>query len=200
MKIRVIETNEARAEIVSERLQRAMVLNGSVLDDEILREAGIHQTDAFIAVTDDDKVNILSSMMAKQQGSPQAMSLISGLDISSLGDRLGLDAIIDPRTVTISSILKHVRRGRIRGVHPVLGGAGEIVEADVLETSPMIGNKLRDTELPEGVRLGAIVRKGKVIMPTGDTEIKANDRVVLFAMADKVQSLKDLFRVSLEYF
>jgi len=200
IKIRVIETNEARAEIVSERLQRAMVLNGSVLDDEILREAGIHQTDAFIAVTDDDKVNILSSMMAKQQGSPQAMSLISGLDISSLGDRLGLDAIIDPRTVTISSILKHVRRGRIRGVHPVLGGAGEIVEADVLETSPMIGNKLRDTELPEGVRLGAIVRKGKVIMPTGDTEIKANDRVVLFAMADKVQSLKDLFRVSLEYF
>ncbi len=200
IKIRVIETNEARAEIVSEHLQRAMVLNGSVLDDEILREAGIHQTDAFIAVTDDDKVNILSSMMAKQQGSPQAMSLISGLDISSLGDRLGLDAIIDPRTVTISSILKHVRRGRIRGVHPVLGGAGEIVEADVLETSPMIGNKLRDTELPEGVRLGAIVRKDKVIMPTGDTEIKANDRVVLFAMADKVQSLKDLFRVSLEYF
>ena len=200
IKIRVIEANEERAEMVSERLQRAMVLNGSVLDDEILREAGIHQSDAFIAVTDDDKVNILSSMMAKQQGGLQAMSLISGLDITSLRDRLGLDAIIDPRTVTISSILKHVRRGRIRGVHPILGGAGEIVEADVLETSPMIGNKLRETELPEGVRLGAIVRKNKVIMPTGDTEIKANDRVVLFAMADKVQNLKDLFRVSLEYF
>jgi len=200
IKIRVIEANEARAEMVSERLQRAMVLHGSVLDDEILREAGIHQTDAFIAVTDDDKVNILSSMMAKQQGAQQAMSLISGLDITSLRDRLGLDAIIDPRTVTISSILKHVRRGRIRGVHPVLGGAGEIVEADVLETSPMIGSKLRDTELPDGVRLGAIVRNDKVIMPTGDTEIKANDRVVLFAMADKVQNLKDLFRVSLEYF
>ncbi len=200
IKIRVIEVNEQRAEAVSEKLRRAMVLHGSVLDDEILREAGIHQTEAFIAVTDDDKVNILSSMMAKQQGTLQAMALVSGLEISSLRDRLGLDAFIDPRTVTISSILKHVRRGRIRGVHPVLGGDGEIVEADVLETSPMIGNKLRDTELPDGVRLGAIVRDGKVIMPTGDTEIKANDRVVLFAMADQVQNLKDLFRVSLEYF
>jgi len=85
-------------------------------------------------------------------------------------------------------------------VHPILGGDGEIVEADVLETSPMIGNKLRDTELPEGVRIGAIVRDDKVIMPTGDTEIKANDRVVLFAMADQVQDLQHLFRVSLEYF
>lgn len=199
-KIRVIETNEARAEFVSEKLRRAMVLNGSVLDEEILREAGIHQTEAFIAVTDDDKVNVLSSMMAKEYGSLQAMALVSNLEISSLRDRIGLDAFIDPRTVTISSILKHVRRGRIRGVHPVLAGAGEIVEADVLETSPMIGSKLRDAEMPNGVRLGAIVRDGKVIMPTGDTEIKANDRVVLFALADQVQNLKDLFRVSLEYF
>ncbi|HFC05263.1 MAG TPA: Trk system potassium transporter TrkA [Rhizobiales bacterium] len=200
IKIRVIEASEPRAEFVSERLRRAMVLHGSVLDDEILREAGIHRADAFIAVTDDDKVNILASMMAKQQGALQAMSLVTGLEISSLRDRLGLDAFIDPRNVTMSSILKHARRGRIRGVHPILGGDGEIVEADVLETSPMIGNKLRDTELPEGVRIGAIVRDDKVIMPTGDTEIKANDRVVLFAMADQVQDLQHLFRVSLEYF
>jgi trk system potassium uptake protein TrkA len=82
----------------------------------------------------------------------------------------------------------------------VLGGAGEIVEADVLETSPMIGSKLRDTELPDGVRLGAIVRGDEVVMPTGETEIKANDRVVLFSMADQVQNLQHLFRVSLEYF
>lgn len=200
MKIRIIEANEERAEAVSEKLARAMVLNGSVLDDEILREAGIQQTDAFIAVTDDDKVNILASMMAKQHGSVQAMSLVSSINISSLKDRIGLDAFIDPRNVTISSILKHVRRGRIRGVHPVLSGAGEIVEADVLETSPMIGNQLRDTELPNGVRIGAIVRGNKVMTPTGDFEIKANDRVVLFAMADQVHNLKDLFRVSLEYF
>jgi len=200
IKIRVIEFNEQRAETVSEKLHRAVVLNGSILDEEILREAGIHQTDAFIAVTDDDKVNILATMMAKQHGTQQGMALVSGLEISSLRDRLGLDAFIDPKTVTISSILRHVRRGRIRGVHPVLGGDGEIVEADVLETSPMIGTKLRDTELPDGVRLGAIVRDGKVIMPTGDTEIKANDRVVLFALSEQVQNLQHLFRVSLEYF
>ncbi len=200
IKIRVIEINEARAETVSEKLTRAMVLHGSILEDEILREAGIDQTDAFVAVTNDDKVNILSSMIAKEHGSSQAMSLVSSLGVSSIGSRLGLDAIIDPRTVTISSILKHARRGRILGVHPVVGGQGEIVEADVLETSPMIGSKLRDTELPEGVRLGVIVRGDKVILPTVDTEIKAKDRVVLFALAEQVQKLQHLFRVSLEYF
>ena len=200
IKIRVIEINEPRAELVSEKLNRAMVLHGSILEDEILREAGIDQTDAFVAVTNDDKVNILSAMIAKEHGSSQAMSLVSSLGVSSIGSRLGLDAIIDPRTVTISSILKHARRGRILGVHPVVGGQGEIVEADVLETSPMIGHKLRDTELPDGVRLGVIVRGDKVIVPTGDTEIKAKDRVVLFALAEQIQKLQHLFRVSLEYF
>lgn len=200
LKIRVIESNEQRAEMVSERLEHAMVLSGSVMDREILREAGIGQAEGFIAVTNDDKTNILASMLAKEQGALQAMSLVSGLDVTSFGARLGLDAIIDPRAVTVSSILKHVRRGRILGVHPVLGGKGEIIEADVLETSPMIGDKLRDTELPEGVRIGAIVREGKIILPTGDTEIQAKDRVVLFALADQVQELQHFFRVSLEYF
>lgn len=199
-KVRIIESNEARAEAVSEKLDRAMVLHGSVLDHEVLREAGIHQAGMFIAVTDDDKVNILSSMMGKQLGAVQAMALVSNLDVSWLGQRLGLDTIIDPRSVTISSILKHVRRGRIRGVHPVFGGTGEIVEAEVLETSPMIGATLRETELPDGVRLGAIVRDGEIIMPTGNSEIKAKDRVVLFALSEQVHKLQHLFRVSLEYF
>lgn len=199
-KIRIIEANEERAESVSENLDRAMVLHGSVLDHAIMREAGINQTGMFIAVTDDDKVNILSSMMGKQLGALQAMALVSNLDVSLLGQRLGLDTIIDPRSVTISSILKHVRRGRIRGVHPVFGGQGEIVEAEVLETSPMIGTKLRETEMPDGVRLGAIVRDGKIVMPTGECEIKAKDKVVLFAHSDQVQNLQHMFRVSLEYF
>lgn len=200
MKVRVVEADESRAETVSERLQRAIVLHGSVLDDEIMREAGNRRTEAYVALTDDDKVNILSAMMAKEQGALQVFALVSNIDFSPLRHRFGLDAIIDPRAVTISSILNHVRRGRIRGVHPVLGGAGEIIEADVLDTSPMIGNKLREIELPDGVRLGALVREGKVIRPNGDTELKANDRVVLFAMSDQVEDLQHLFRVSIEYF
>ena len=199
-KIRIIENNEARAEYISERLRRAVVLNGSALDDEILREAGSGQTEAFVALTNDDKVNILSGMTAKLHGAGQVMTLVTGHDIGSLAMQLGLDTVIDPRSVTISSILKHVRRGRIRGVHPVLGGAGEIVEAEALETARVVGHKLREVELPEGVRVGVLVRGDEVLIPTGDTEIRPGDKVVMFALKDSAHELQNLFRVSMEYF
>ena len=199
-KIRIIENDAARAEYISERLHRAVVLHGSALDDEILREAGSAHTEAFVALTNDDKVNILSGMSAKLHGAGQVMTLVSGHDIGTLALQLGLDTVIDPRSVTISSILKHVRRGRIRGVHPVLGGEGEIVEAEALETARVIGSKLRDIELPDGVRIGVIVRGDEVLLPTGDSEIRPGDKVVMFALKDQVHELQHLFRVSLEYF
>ncbi|MGI9465181.1 MAG: Trk system potassium transporter TrkA [Aestuariivirgaceae bacterium] len=201
VQIRIIEANRERAEMIAEDLKRTVVLNGSSLDQEILREAGIQQSDVFVALTNDDKVNVLSSLLAKQEGSAQAMCLISGLALGPLVSSLGVESFIDPRTVTVSSILQHVRRGRIRGVHPVHNGAGEIIEAEALETSPMIGKPLREVELPDGVRLGAVVRGDEtVIIPDGNTVIKPHDRVILMALRDQIKQLQHLFRVSLEYF
>jgi trk system potassium uptake protein TrkA len=198
--IRIIEANRERAEFVAESLKRTVVLNGSSLDQEILREAGVQQADAFVALTNDDKVNVLSTLLAKQEGAGQTMCLVSGLALGPLVSSLGIDSFIDPRTVTVSSILQHVRRGRIRGVHAIQRGAGEIIEAEALDTSPMIGKPLREVELPEGVRLGAVVRGEEVIIPDGDTVIKPHDHVILAALRDQVKQLQHLFRVSLEYF
>jgi trk system potassium uptake protein TrkA len=125
---------------------------------------------------------------------------VTGLDARPLVSPLGIDSYIDPRSVTVSSILQHVRRGRIRGVHGVEAGEGEVVEAEALETSPMIGKPLREAELPDGIRIGAIVRDDEVVIPTGDTEIRPNDRVVMFALRDKIEEIQHLFRVSIEYF
>ncbi|MDH3740349.1 MAG: Trk system potassium transporter TrkA, partial [Hyphomicrobiales bacterium] len=200
IQLRVIEANRERAELIAEDLKRTVVLNGSSLEQEILREAGVRQADVFVALTNDDKVNVLSSLLAKQEGAEQAMCLISGMTLGPLVSSLGIESFIDPRTVTVSSILQHVRRGRIRGVHPIQGGAGEIIEAEALETSPMIGIPLREVELPEGVRLGAVVRGDEVIIPDGQTVIKPHDRVILAALRDQVKQLQHLFRVSLEYF
>ncbi len=201
IQLRIIEANRERAETIAEDLKRTVVLNGSSLDQEILREAGVQQSDVFVALTNDDKVNVLSSLLAKQEGSVQAMCLVSGLSLGPLVASLGIESFIDPRTVTVSSILQHVRRGRIRGVHPIQGGAGEVIEAEALETSPMIGKPLREVELPNGVRLGAVVRGDeKVIIPDGDTVIKPHDRVILAALRDQIKQLQHLFRVSLEYF
>jgi len=200
VQLRIIEANRERAELIAEDLKRTVVLNGSSLDQDILREAGVQQADVFVALTNDDKVNVLSSLLAKQEGTEQAMCLISGLSLGSLVSSLGIESFIDPRTVTVSSILQHVRRGRIRGVHPIQAGAGEIIEAEALETSPMIGKPLREVELPDGVRLGAVVRGDEVIIPDGETVIKPHDRVILAALRDQVKQLQHLFRVSLEYF
>ncbi|MEE4236647.1 MAG: Trk system potassium transporter TrkA [Anderseniella sp.] len=200
IKVTIIENNLARAEQVADELDNAVVLHGSALDASLLQEAEIARTETYIALTNDDKVNVLSAMLAKQHGAGTASCLVTSLDARPLVSPLGIDSYIDPRSVTVSSILQHVRRGRIRGVHGVEAGEGEVVEAEALETSPMIGKPLREAELPDGIRIGAIVRDDEVLIPTGDTEIRPNDRVVMFALRDKIEEIQHLFRVSIEYF
>jgi trk system potassium uptake protein len=199
-RVRIIEANRERAEAAAETLHRTVILHGSALDQELLREAGVNRADAYIALTNDEKVNVLSAMLAKQEGAANVMALVSTLSVKPFATPLGIDSFIDPRSVTVSSILKHVRRGRIRGVHPVQNGEGEIVEAEALETSSVVGVPLRQAKLPEGVRLGAIVRGDTVVIPRGETVIKPHDKVIVFALKDRIADLQHMFRVSLEYF
>ncbi len=200
IRVRIIESSRERAEIIAEDLRRSIVLHGSALDQQVMREAGIAQTEAFIALTNDDKVNVLSAVLAKHEGAVHSMALVSGLDVGHLAGPLGVESFIDPRSVTVSSILRYVRRGRIRGVHPVMNGEGEVVEAEALETSPLIGKPLREVDLPRGVRLGAIVRDDKVIIPHGSSEIRPRDRIIVFALREQAKQIQQLFRVSMEYF
>jgi len=198
--VRIIEKDRERAEKIAAGLSRSVVLHGSALDAEILREAEVERADIYVALTNDDKVNLLSSLLARQEGAARTMSLIATLEATPLAGPLGLDSWIDPRAVTVAEILQHVRRGRILGIYPVLDGAAEIVEAEALETSPIIGRKLREAEIPEGVRIGAVVRGEEVVRATGDLEIRPGDKVIMFAKADQADEIQRLFRVSLEYF
>ena len=199
-RIKLIELDRARAVEAAENLKRTVVLNGSSLDQTILREAGAEEAEAFVALTNDDKVNLLSSVMAKSLGATQVLSLVGGAEYAPVQADLGIDAFIDPRASTISTILRHVRRGRIRGVHSILDGVAEVMEAEALETSPLVGKPLREAELPEGVRLGAVVRDGKVLKLDGSLEIEPHDRIVMFALADYVRDVEQMFRVSLDFF
>ena len=100
----------------------------------------------------------------------------------------------------MSTILQHVRRGRIRQVHSLREGLGEIMEGDAPENSSLCGAVLRDTKLPPGTIVGAIVRGSEVIEPRGETKIVADDRVILFAASNAVKDVEKLFSVGLEYF
>lgn len=200
MKIRLIEREAQRAQLIADQLDRTVVLQGDGLDRTMLQEAGVADAESVIAVTDNDQVNILASVIAKREGARRAMALINDQDYGAVAETVGIDRFVDPRATTISTILQHIRRGRIKGVFSLSDGAAELVDAVALETSPLVNKPLRDADLPEGVMIGAVVRNGVVSMPTGDTVINAGDRIVLLALRDYVKDVEQMFRVSLEYF
>lgn len=200
IRLKLIENDRARALAIAEELERTVVLHGSALDEEVLREADVTNADTLVALTNDDQVNILSCVMANRLGCRRTLCLLNNAGYASIVRSLGIDAYINPRAITVSRVLQHVRRGRIRSVHSIHNGAGEIIEAEALETSPLVGRPLRELGLPGGIRLGAVIRDGAVIIPNGDTQIEANDRVVMFATSDYVHDVEQMFRVSLEFF
>lgn len=199
-RVKIIEADRERAIAASEKLNSTIVLNGSVLDQKILHQADIQDADLIVTLTNNDQTNILGAVMAKQMGCKSNLALLNGSSFHDVAKSLALDAYINPRAVTISRVLQHVRKGRIRSVYAVQRGNGEIIEAEALETSPLVGQALRDLDLPEGIRIGVIYRDKKVIRPDGNTKIKAKDRVILFASADVVREVEQLFRVSIQYF
>ncbi|WP_159585818.1 Trk system potassium transporter TrkA [Chelativorans xinjiangense] len=199
-KVKIIESNRERAVAIADDLRRTVVLNGSALEQKLLLEADIDHADLMVALTNDDQVNILSSVIAKRLGCKSNLVLINNPTYHEFAKTLGIDAHVNPRAVTISKVLQHVRRGRIRAVHNVQKGAAEILEAEALETSPLVGPPLSEQELPDGMRIGAVYRDGTVLKPSGSLRIKPKDRVVIFALESAVRQVEQLFRVSLEFF
>ena len=199
-RVKIIEPERERAEEIAQHLSRTVVLRGSALDRAILEEANVAEADTVIAVTNDDRVNILSCLLSRELGASRMLSLLNDPNYPGFARGLGIDAYVNPRQITVSKILQHVRKGRIRGVHSLLDGAGEVIEAEALETSPLVGKPLRQLDLFEGMRIGAVVRSGRVMLPRGDTVIQARDRVVMFALSNRVKRVEQLFRVSLEFF
>ena len=198
--VKLIEIDRKRAEFVAQALNRTVVIQGDALDVEILTEANVKATETIITVTNDDEINILASLLAKRFGCERSITLINKTTYTPLMGSLGIDAVVSPRGITVSTILQHVRRGRIRSVHSLGDEFGEIIEADALETSPLVGVPLREAKLPPDVIIGALVREGEVIIPRGDTVVRVNDRIVLFAAADAVRKIEKMFSVRLEFF
>ena len=200
IRAKVIERSRACAERAAEALERTIVLNGDGLDVALLSEAGVGRADAVLTVTDDDKTNMLAAVRAKSEGCPFTIALINDPTLVPLMGPLGIDAYINPRATTVSSILRHIRHGRVRALYSVGDAEAEVIEAEVLSTSPMAGKKIGEIDFPEGVLVGA-VRKGEdVIRPSADTRIEDGDIVAIFALASDVPEVERLMQVSIDFF
>ena len=200
VRVRVIENNKAVAEAAAAELTRTVILLGDAMDAEVQDEAGMATSDVVIALTNDDKTNVLSCILAKKLGAKSSIALLNELSMQDLQHELDIDMVIDPRASTVSSILRHVRRGRILDVYTLSQGQAEVMEGEVLETSAFAGKTLRDAKIDDGVAIGAVVRGAQVLMPEPDVAIAAGDRVVLLAEADALRGVEQFFRVGVELY
>lgn len=200
IRVKIIEKSREVAERAADALDRTIVLNGDGLDSALLEEANVTSADAILAVTDDDKTNLLTSVRAKEMGCKMAITLINDPTLVPMMGPLDIDAYINPRATTVSSILRHIRHGRVRGVYSIGDAEAEIIEAQVLGTSPIAGQRVRDVSFPEGTLIGAVMKNGKVIRPTGDTRIEEGDLIAIFAMTEDVPEVERLLQVSIDFF
>ena len=202
VQIKVIERDLARAKFLSEELDQnnCVILNGNTLDREILEEAGIASCETFIALMNDDENNILGSLLAKQYGCERVITLVNNNAYYPLVGPLGIDAMVSPRSTIVAHTMKHVRRGRIKGVHSIGDGGSELMEIEISETSQLANKKIMDMDLPRGVVIGAIVREGNIVIPDEEMEILPQDLVVILSLREKSQMVEKMFATRLNAF
>jgi trk system potassium uptake protein TrkA len=198
--VKILEYKKERAEYIASKLYNTMVINGDALDQEILKEANISTTDTIIAVSNDDEVNILSSLLAKKLGCKQSISLINSVSYAPLFSSLGIDVIVSPRATTVSSILQHIRHGKVKNVSSLYDGKVEIIEAEAVESSFAAGKSASDLNEAGSVILAAVVRDSELIIPTNDFIIKASDRLIIITQSSKVKKVEKILSDKIKYF
>ena len=199
--VTVLEHDERRAHELAKHLDSAIVIHGDATDRELLLEEGIERADAFCAVTEDDEVNIMSSLLSKRLGARRAMTLIGKPAYVELMDGGAIDVALSPKLTTAGTILQHVRRGDVVRVHSLRHGAAEALEAVVHETSKLAGRPASQLPLPQGTTLGAVVRGEAVLTAHHDLTIAPDDHVILF-LTDKghIRAVERLFQVGPSFF
>ncbi|MEM9716564.1 MAG: Trk system potassium transporter TrkA [Pseudomonadota bacterium] len=200
VRCRVIERDREQAEIAADLLEKTVVLHGDGLDIEILQEANIAQTDSVLCLTDDDKTNLLASARAKSSGAKMALALINDTSLSSMMETMDVDAFLNPRATTVSSILRHIRHGRVRAVYAVGDAEAEVMELQTLSNSQIAGRPLEDLDFPDSARIVAVKKGNDVLRPTAEMRLEEGDLAVVFAMADAVRTVEAMFQVSVDFF
>jgi len=201
--VRVIEHNKRRCEVLAARLKGALVLNGDTTDEELLEEENVAEMDLFVAVTNDDENNIMSSLLAKRMGARRVVSLINRRSYVDLLQSGQIDIAISPAQATIGTLLAHVRRGDVVAVHSLRRGAAEALEAVVhgdRESCKLTDRRVNEIDLPPGTTIGAVVRGDEVVMAHHDTVIRAEDHVIVF-VADKktLPRVERMFQVGVRF-
>ena len=200
VRAKIIEKNIVTAELAASSLERTIVLHGDGLDSGLLEEANVSKTDTIMAVTDDDKTNMLAAVRAKSRGCKKAIALINDPTMSPLMEPLGIDAYINPRSTTVSSILRHIRHGKVKNVYSIGDAEAEVIEAQVMSTSPIAGSRIGEIDFPEGVIVGGILKNGEMVKPSSQSKIEEGDIIAVFVLSKDIPEVERLLQVTIDYF
>lgn len=200
VQIKMIERNVERASFLGQNLEDVIVVNGSALDRGILEEVSIGTTETLVAVTSDDESNILGSLLAKQYGCKRVITLVNNEAYSPLVGPLGVDAMVSPRSIIVSTIMQHVRRGRIKGLYNLRDGFAEVIEAQVSETSSIANMTVDELTMPHEIIIGGVIRDGAFMTPEPKMNIRAGDDLIILAARSQVQSVEKMFSVRVDLF
>ena len=203
VRVKIIEKDKERAEFIASELNNTIVINGNGLDEEVLLEANLDEVQTVLALTNDDEDNLMVSVLVEKFTKDQdnlndkrTMALINKPNYSLLQSSLKIDDLIDPRMNTVSSILKHVHKGTIENAYSILNGEYEVIEAQIIETSELINKELKNVNLPNEIKIGAILRSNEVIIPRSNFIFKKEDTVVFLAKKDFFKIVENMFRIS----
>lgn len=197
---KIVERDPQRCQLLAERLNKAVVLHGDGSDQALLTEENIREVDLMVTLTNDEETNILSSLLAKRLGARKTITKINKFSYLPLMSAIGLDHVVSPRLSAINSILQHIRRGKILSAISLKGEQAEAMEAVALETSDIVGKPLREIDFPKGSLVTSIIRGAEVIIPTGDSVIAPDDRIIIFARRQAIAQIEKILAVKLEYF
>ncbi len=196
-RIKIIEKDKDRAEYIAKELNNSIIINGNGLDEDVLAEANLSEVETVLALTNDDEDNLMVSVLVEKfSKDKRTMALINKPNYSLLQSSLKIDDLIDPRMNTVSSILKHVHKGSIENAYSILNGEYEVIEAEIIETSELINKELKNSNLPEEIRIGAILRGNEIIIPRSNFIFQKKDVVVFLAKINQLALVESMFRIS----
>ena len=196
-RVKIIEKDKSRAELIANELNNSIVINGDGLDEDVLNEANLEDVETVLALTNDDEDNLMVSILVEKfSKDKRTMALINKQNYSLLQSSLKIDDLIDPRMNTVSSILKHVHKGTIENAYTILNGEFEVIEAEIIESSELINKELKNSDLPDEIRIGSIIRENEIILPSSNYVFKKNDIVILLSKRDQLPTVENMFRIS----
>ncbi len=197
---KLIEKDQARCNFLSEHLDKTIILHGNGSDQTLLLEENIQDIDVMITLTGDEETNILTSLLAKNLGAKKTITRINKIGYFPIMNSIGIEHVVSPRLSAINTILQHVRKGKVLSSQAIKGEFAEVLEAVALETSDIVGKPLKELSFPKGALIIGIMRKEDIIIPTGESVIEPNDRIIIFSTKQAIPKVEKTLTVKLEFF